>query len=90
MIRVILHITQPFKTSERTTDFAAAINDWVDNHNATGGTYAVPFLLHSDSSGAINVTNLRITAMPSLNENLDTLLPDFIEYNSRMAVMRRS
>ena len=81
MIRVILPITQPFKTSERTTDFAAAINDWMDNHNATGGTYEVPFLLHSDSSGAINVTNLHIKATPSLNENLDMLLPDFIEYN---------
>jgi hypothetical protein len=81
MIRVILPITQPFKTSERTTDFAAAINDWMGNHNATGGTYEVPFLLHSDSSGAINVTNLYIEATPSLNENLGTLLPDFIEYN---------
>ncbi|MCK4459663.1 MAG: hypothetical protein KAU52_08080, partial [Methanosarcinales archaeon] len=64
-----------------TTDFAAAINDWMDCHNATGGTYEVPFLLHSDSSGAINVTNLRIEATPSLNENLDMLLPDFVEYN---------
>ncbi|MCK4652303.1 MAG: FG-GAP repeat protein [Methanosarcinales archaeon] len=81
MIRVILPITQPFKTSERTTDFAAAINDWLDCHNATSGTYEVPFLLHSDSSGAINVTNLRIEATPSLNENLDMLLPDFVEYN---------
>ncbi len=81
MIRVTLPITQPFTTSERTPDFAAAINDWIDDHNATDGTYEVPFLLHSGSSGAINVTNFRIKATPSLNENLDTLLPDFIEYN---------
>ncbi|MEA1908123.1 MAG: integrin alpha [Euryarchaeota archaeon] len=81
MIRVILPITQPFTTSERTSDFAAAINDWIDCHDATSGAYEVPFLLHSDSSGAINVTNLRIEATPSLNENLDTLLPDFVEYN---------
>ncbi|MEA1906596.1 MAG: FG-GAP-like repeat-containing protein, partial [Euryarchaeota archaeon] len=97
MIRVIPPITQPFKTSERTPDFAAAINDWTKSHklgnvtsppsyqwvnlstNETG--WAVPFMLHSDSSGAINVTNLRITATPSLNENLDMLLPDFVEYN---------
>ncbi|MEA1944550.1 MAG: hypothetical protein U9N07_04345, partial [Euryarchaeota archaeon] len=35
----------------------------------------------SNSSGAINMTNLYIKATPSLDENLDTLLPDFIEYN---------
>ena len=81
MIRVIIPITQPFTTSERTSDFAAAINDWMDCHNATSGAYEVPFLLHSDSSGAINMTNLRIEATPSLNENLDMLLPDFVEYN---------
>ena len=100
MVRVILPITQPFTASERTPDFADAINDWTKSHplhdaadvgNYTsyqyyGGTanetgWAVPFLLHSDSSGIINVTNLRIEATPSLNENLDTLLPDFVEYN---------
>ncbi|HIE31611.1 MAG TPA: hypothetical protein EYP67_04410, partial [Methanosarcinales archaeon] len=81
MIRIILPISQPFTTSERTHDFAAAINDWMDDHNATDGMYDVPFLLHSNSSGAINVTELRIKATPSLNENLDMLLPDFIEYN---------
>ena len=81
MTRVILPITQPFITSEQTSDFAAALNDWMDRHNATSGTYKVPFMLHSDSSGAINMTNLHIEATPSLNENLDMLLPDFVEYN---------
>jgi len=102
MIRVILPITQPLKTTETTSDFADAINDWMDTHplnnvttylltglpkyqwinlstNDTG--WAVPFLLHSNSSGAINMTNLYIKATPSLDENLDALLPDFVEYN---------
>ncbi|MCD6208429.1 MAG: FG-GAP repeat protein [Methanosarcinales archaeon] len=101
MIRVTLPIIQPFKTTETTSDFTDAINNWMDAHplhgnlsdtgnissyqwidestNETG--WAVPFRLHSDSSGAINVTNLHVRATASLEENLYTLLPDFIEYN---------
>ena len=98
MIRVILPITQPFKTTERTSDFADAINNWTASHplgnvtneserpdwqwgdaNETG--WAVPFTLHSNSSGAINITNLHIKATPSLDECLNVLLPDFVEYN---------
>ena len=99
MIRVILPITQPFKTTERTSDFADAINrwtashplsgaanvsehadyQWVDESNETG--WAVPFILHSNSSGAIEITNIHVKAAPSLDEYLDMLLPDFVNYN---------
>jgi hypothetical protein len=99
MIRVILPITQPYKTTERTSDFADAINrwtashplsgaanvsehadyQWVDESNETG--WAVPFTLHSNSSGAIKITNIHVKAAPSLDEYLDMLLPDFVNYN---------
>ncbi|MEA2003329.1 MAG: hypothetical protein U9O53_00015 [archaeon] len=100
MIRVIPPITQPFQTTERTPDFADAINRWTANHplgnasnvsekpdwqwidtstNETGR--AVPFILHSNSSGAIDATNLHVKAAPSLDEYLDMLLPDFVNYN---------
>ena len=102
MIRVILPITQPFKTTERTSDFADAINRWTASHPLNNATtylltglptyqwidpstnetgWAVPFMLHSNSSGAIDATNLHVKAAPSLDEYLDTLLPDFVEYN---------
>ena len=100
MIRVILPITQPFNTTERTSDFADEINRWTASRPLSGATnvsehadyqwvdsstnetgWAVPFILHSNSSGAIYVTNLHVKAAPSLDEYLDTLLPDFVNYN---------
>jgi len=100
MIRVILPITQPFNTTERTSDFADAINRWTASRPLSGATnvsehpvyqwldpstnetgWAVPFILHSNSSGAIYATNLHVKAAPSLDEYLDTLLPDFVNYN---------
>jgi hypothetical protein len=41
MIRVILPITQPFNTTERTSDFADAINRWTASH-PLGGSVALP------------------------------------------------
>jgi hypothetical protein len=103
MIRVTLpDITQPFKTTERTSDFADAINLWTAGHPLNNATtylqtglpkyqwvdpstnetgWAVPFILHSNSSGAIEITNLHVKAAPSLDEYLDMLLPDFVNYN---------
>ncbi|KAB3547315.1 MAG: hypothetical protein C5617_004385, partial [ANME-2 cluster archaeon] len=100
MIRVILPITQPFNTTEKTSDFADAINRWTASHPLSGATnvsehadyqwldpstnetgWAVPFILHSNSSGAIEITNIHVKAAPSLDEYLDTLLPDFVNYN---------
>jgi hypothetical protein len=91
MIHIILPITQPFKTTERTSDFADAINNWMDTADEetyrftdpiTNETWwIIPFTLHSNSSGAIDATNLHVKAAPSLDEYLDMLLPDFVNYN---------
>ncbi|HID27038.1 MAG TPA: hypothetical protein EYP22_04295, partial [Methanosarcinales archaeon] len=86
MIRLSLPIDQPLDSTETTPDFADALNEYMATHNESeDGTadnnYTIPFILHSNSTGKLKLSNLRIRSTPQLDENLDKLLPDHVNYN---------